>query len=77
VNGQPQIPFDFAQGRLSTHHPKLYPQTEERLGPLSLRMTVHLLIKTFDENPGDETSVTMINEVTINKHSKRITGKIA
>jgi len=28
---QPQIPFGFAQGRLSTHHP----QAEVRLGPRS------------------------------------------
>jgi len=34
-----QIPFDFAQGRLSTHHP----QAEKRLGPRSLRMTVQFL----------------------------------
>jgi hypothetical protein len=32
---QQQIPFGFAQGRLSTHHP----QAEKRLGPRSLRMT--------------------------------------
>jgi hypothetical protein len=32
---QLQIPFGFAQGRLSTHHP----QAEKRLGPRSLRMT--------------------------------------
>jgi hypothetical protein len=35
IEEQPQIPFGVAQGRLSTHHP----QTEVRLGPLSLRMT--------------------------------------
>jgi hypothetical protein len=35
IEEQPQIPFGFAQGRLSTHHP----QTEERLGLRSLGMT--------------------------------------
>jgi len=36
---QQQIPFGFAQGRLSTHHP----QAEKRLGPRSLRMTILVL----------------------------------
>jgi hypothetical protein len=35
VEKQKQVPFGFAQGRLSTHHP----QAEKRLGPRSLRMT--------------------------------------
>ena len=39
---QPQIPFGFAQGRLSTHHP----QAEKRLGPRSLRMTTLVLRRT-------------------------------
>jgi hypothetical protein len=39
IEEQPQIPFGFAQGRLSTHHP----QTEERLGPRSLRMTEFIM----------------------------------
>jgi hypothetical protein len=40
IQEQPQIPFGFDQGRLSTHHPK----AEKRLGPLSLRMTAIILI---------------------------------
>ena len=50
-------PFDFAQGRLSTHHPRTPPQrrrpvagdpgTEKRSGPLSLRMTVHLFCNSL------------------------------
>jgi len=39
---QLQIPFGFAQGRLSTHHP----QAEKRLGPRSLRMTTLVLLRT-------------------------------
>jgi len=39
---QQQIPFGFAQGRLSTHHP----QAEKRLGPRSLRMTSLVLRMT-------------------------------
>jgi hypothetical protein len=41
---QPQIPFDFAQGRLSTHHP----QAEKRLGPRSLRMTTRVLLRNVE-----------------------------
>ena len=40
---QQQIPFGFAQGRLSTHHP----QAEKRLGPRSLRMTTLVLLRTL------------------------------
>ncbi len=36
-----QVPFGYAQGRLSTHHP----QTEKRLRPLSLRMTAALEVE--------------------------------
>jgi hypothetical protein len=37
---QPQIPFGFAQGRLSTHHP----QAEKRLGPRSLDDSSFLIL---------------------------------
>jgi hypothetical protein len=40
---QAQIPFGFAQGRLSTHHP----QAEKRLGPRSPRMTTPVLLRTL------------------------------
>ncbi len=36
---QPQVPLDYAQGRLSTN----YPQTEERLGRRSLRVTAPIV----------------------------------
>jgi len=52
MRGQKQIPFGFAQGRLSTHHPRTPPRrrrpvcggpgTERRLGPRSLSQSAKL-----------------------------------
>ena len=56
---QMQIPFDFAQGRLSAHHPRLRPADEElsagtpvaerRLGPRLLRMTAFASLWTLEK----------------------------